>query len=84
MLLGNSTEKFIGMLASAGLTTFSTVAGSTTEKAMAVLPPWAMFMREWMLFIGAPIGVLGMLFYASSMALDSRRKWREYRESQKR
>ena len=83
MLLGNSTEKFIGMLASAGLTTFSTVAGSTTEKAMAVLPPWAMFMREWILFVGAPVGLIGMMFYASSMMLDNRRKWREERDYQR-
>ena len=72
----------IGMLASTCLTLTALVPSPVD--VVSCLPHWATYVREWSLLIGAPIGVLGMLFYASSMALDSRRKWREYRESQKR
>ena len=69
------------MVASAGLTLTGLIPNGS--QIASNLPNWASFVREWSLFIGAPIGVLGMLFYATSMMLDNRRKWREEREFQR-
>jgi hypothetical protein len=69
-------SKLIGLVASAGVT-----AATSIVSTASAIPDWADGIREWSLIIGAPIGVLGMVFYASCMAMDSRKKWRQEREA---
>lgn len=74
-------HRLVGMVASAGLTLTGLIPSGS--QIASNLPHWAILVREWSLFIGAPVGLLGMLFYTTSMALDNRRKWREEREHQR-
>lgn len=79
MMDSTPLHKLIGLLASAGITAVSTVADMTPH--IDAVPHWATIIREWSLIVGAPIGVLGMAFYAVSMMLDNRRKFRVEREA---
>ncbi len=76
MTTSTPIHKLIGLVASAGVTAASSAVG-----VASAIPDWATGIREWSLIVGAPVGVIGMIFYASCMMLDNRKKWREEREA---